>query len=149
MLYNQIMHGLAHQRGLVTRRKPTEGASPTPLDALKKRANGNPFGLIDAIHTDKPVYLWHTVNGIDYIAYQLLPSDTWGSHVAFGVRELHGPKSEIHNISEFYFVEYDGMIASAPQVWPMSGVYWLGDGLVERYHVRLEVLPTKVPECKG
>lgn len=149
MLNHQIMLGLAHQRGLVTRRKPEEMKSGAILSNLKRMANGNPFGLIDVIESEKPVYLWHTANGLDYNGYQLLPADTWGSGVAFGLRHLHGPKSKIHNISEFYFVEYDGMIGAAPDVWPMSGVYWLGDGLTERYHVKLEVQPVKVPECKG
>jgi hypothetical protein len=109
------------------------------------------IGAIDlakAVASDKPVILWHTSTGSEYIGYELLATDTFGSNIAMGVPGMHyDPERKIHSISEFFFIEYDGFIVSAPSVWPMNGLYWLGNDVIDRYLVHVQLTKKKVPKC--
>lgn len=144
MLTQQIMAGIRHARGLSTRPKHGD---------IRKIANLNlaaPINMIAAMAEGKEVILWHTSTGSEYIGYRLLSNNDDQTDVAFGVPELSYERSEkVHSISQFHFVECDGVIAPAIDVWPMTAVYWLAAGDVEHYRVEVQLVKKDKEECKG
>jgi hypothetical protein len=144
MLTEQIMAWIQRDRGLTTRPKRGE---------LKKIANLNltaPINMIAEMAAGKEVILWHTSTGSEYIGYRLLSNNDEQTDVAFGVPELSWDRSDkVHAISQFHFVECDGVIAPAISVWPMSAVYWLAAGDVGHYRVEVQLIKKDKEECKG
>jgi hypothetical protein len=109
------------------------------------------FDLFLAMQSGKPVILWHTTNGQDYVGYELLTEDTFGSNIAMGVKECQRSDVavKIHTLSDFYFVEHDGQIAPSTRIWPQTKVYWFGNDVLDRYRIEIILRKKKVPQCKG
>lgn len=120
--------------------------------ARKRRLYYRGFDLQAALDQGKPVIFWHTTNGIDYEGFELLPTDSFGSHVPFGTayskieRFVDGHK--LRDLSDWFFVEDEEGISMAPKAWPHNLVAWLGNGVIDRYHVGVYMDKKKVPECK-
>jgi len=144
MLTQQIMAGLRYERGLSTQPRCTD---------IRKIANLNltaPINMIAALAEGKEVILWHTSTGSEYIGYRLLSNNDDATNIAFGVPELCYDRPEtVHAISQFHFVECDGVIASAIDVWPMSAIYWLAASDVGHYRVEVQLIKKDKDECRG
>ncbi|MNC33407.1 hypothetical protein D3C87_1128550 [compost metagenome] len=132
MLIDQILMHMALVRGL-----------------RLSRMNTPQFELRAALDSDKPVIFWHTSNGIDYLGYELLPTDGFGSHVPFGHLhdkiERYVASGKVHGICNSFFLEYDGVLVKATDIWPVELVAYLGDGMVDRYRVGVSMEHKQVP----
>ncbi len=116
------------------------------LLALKRDLKAKIFDMKDAIENGKGLILWHTTNGTTYCGYRLHTSDVTGSNVSFApVPDLSPHKKPSKGISEYYFVECDGFIASAVKVWPINIELWLGDMELQRYQVNLTLDEKAIP----
>lgn len=144
MLTQQIMNWILRDRGLSTRPKRGE---------IRKIANVNiaaPINMIAAMAEGKEVILWHTSTGSEYIGYKLLANNDDGTDVAFGIPGFNpDPLKKLHGVSQFHFIECDGVIAPALDVWPMTAVYWLAFGDVGHYRVEVQLVRKDKDECKG
>lgn len=109
------------------------------------------FDLKAAIERQVPVIFWHTTNGLDYDGYRLWAKDVEHSNIPVGIATGTATLyfgQHLKQISEFFFVESEGVLASSMKIWPIGLFLWLGDLELERYRVELTIKAKAVPACK-
>lgn len=114
--------------------------------AVCRQLNVSPFDLRLAIASDKPVYFWHTFNGVTYTGYQLLPTNSFGSNIAIGHDSAKDQLTRKKHIARgmlcpSFFLEHDGKLYPSDRIWPEDLVLWIGDGLEQRYRLDLVFTP--------
>lgn len=121
------------------------------LLALQRDLKVEVFDLKAALESDKPVIFWHTTNGRTYCGYQLHNTDVTGGNVCFTrIPDLNPHKKIPKGLSDFYFVEWDGLIAGCVELWLDDTVRWLGDMELQRYQINLSIETKAIPnDSKG
>lgn len=114
--------------------------------AVARKLKIEAFDLTEAMQSKHPVYFWHSFNGLNYSAYELLSSNSFNSNIAIGLAEHEDRIKKggyfLGLVNRFYFVEHNGLITNSSVIWPDNLVLWLGDAYTWGYRLQLQFVKT-------